>query len=64
MMNDFTKEELEILMYGLGNINDKPCMELENKLQSMIDNYCAHEWQNSGDHGILSCINCDSQNVE
>ena len=46
-MNDFTKEELKELMYGLwcrtkidGKIINK---SLYDKLKSMIDNYCEHE---------------------
>ncbi len=42
-MNDFTKEELRKLLHGLGLINDIPCMVLENKIQSLIENYCEHE---------------------
>ena len=48
-MNDFTKEELRKLLHGLGLINDIPCMVLENKIQSMIYNYCEHE----------NCPNCN-----
>jgi len=45
-MNDFTKEELQII-YD----NSNPCVTEEmrpilDKLKSMIDNYCDHEWEN------------------
>jgi hypothetical protein len=47
-MHDFTKEELKELLYGLwchakftGKINNQ---KLYNKIKSMMDNYCDHEW--------------------
>lgn len=42
-MNDLTKEELETLLHGLkhANIHD---WDIGKKIQSMIDNYCVHEW--------------------
>lgn len=45
VMNDLTKEELRKLLHGLGLINNIPCMVLENKLQSIIDDYptCIHK---------------------
>jgi hypothetical protein len=61
-MNQFTKEELKELMYGLwcdakhtGKIRNK---NLYDKLKSMIDNYCDHkEFYNDG---CLSatCVKC------
>ena len=50
-MNDFTKEELEILVYSLygGIYDDFPVPEenkiLQTKIQFMIDNYCEHDWE-------------------
>ena len=51
-MNDFTKEELAMLVLELNiairnwgeakEYQDYP--RLKNKIQSMIDNYCEHEW--------------------
>jgi hypothetical protein len=41
-MNDFTKEELQNIAYGLeccGMLNS----DLRKKVLSMIDNYCEHE---------------------
>ncbi len=57
-MNDFTKEELEQIMHGLyhANISDWP---IAKKIQSLIDNYCEHEWgedPNDG-HGWM-CSEC------
>ena len=52
-MNDFTKEELEtifldmnhnILKYGKENI-DPFYLNLRDKVEVMIDNYCEHEFQ-------------------
>ncbi len=50
-MNDFTKEELEMIYNMMLNIrNEYPAIRKENdacclkhKIQSMIDNYCKHE---------------------
>lgn len=53
-MNDFTKEELKCLHNAIAlQLRDIPMSEtnaikrseLVGKLQSMIDNYCEHEWQ-------------------
>ena len=46
-MNDFTKEELKDIHYALteyGNFESAPVKTLGDKIQSMIDNYCEHEW--------------------
>ena len=42
-MNDFTKEELEKLRYAITNY-DYCDDKLNDKIQSMIDNYCEHEF--------------------
>ena len=48
-MNDFTKEELINLLncckaaYISGEINPQTPSLLKVRIQSMIDNYCAHE---------------------
>jgi type IV secretory pathway VirB4 component len=48
MMNDFTKEELERILEGvswwLDGDNALYSEALINKIQSMIDNYCEHEY--------------------
>lgn len=47
-MNEFTKEEIEILLNGLLwrdatiLLIDRP-EKLKSKIQSMIENYCEHE---------------------
>ena len=48
-MNDFTKDELQELSYGLSYIleatgHDELNIALQKKLQSLIDNYCEHNW--------------------
>lgn len=67
-MNDFTKEELQrIVVWGelhksgegiawpvMGS--KKSNKELMKKLQSLIDNYCEHEWHNF-------CCGCDPENL-
>jgi len=45
-MNDFTKEDLETL---LALLSEKEALETKQallwlKLHKLIDNYCAHEW--------------------
>lgn len=58
-MNDFTKEELQILWLELPVIH---YLELKNKIQSMIDNYCEHEHLNFvGDVNGYYCKKCDKQ---
>lgn len=47
-MNEFTKEELEELLDGIGwklgeGQADKLTLPLEGKLKLMIDNYCEHK---------------------
>ncbi len=61
-MNDFTKEELQYLLEMIDSIrilnrsiNDD---ELQEKIQSMIDNYCDHEWHPGGNRPWLHCIKC------
>ncbi len=58
-MNDFTKQELEIIyldmtIYGKKNVpplkEGRSHLDLRNKIQSLIDNYCEHE---------DTCRNCD-----
>ena len=50
-MNDFTKEELELISDKLGLLpfsKFEGCGKLCLKIQSMIDNYCEHE---------ITCVN-------
>lgn len=68
-MNDFTKEELQTLLSFPKKINDvcrimtpektPRLLDLEIKLQSMIDNYCEHpenmSLQNMGDEWCVKC---------
>jgi hypothetical protein len=50
-MNNFTKEELYQIKFDMDNgqnrydssFTDEMYIALENKIQSMIDNYCEHE---------------------
>jgi hypothetical protein len=58
-MNDFSKEELELLQTALSEIDySNPLWE---KIQSMIDNYCEHEWEFylSPNINILRCNKCN-----
>ena len=67
-MNEFTKEELITIEYCLDNfiqtiINDEienKCIDVLIKIQSMIDNYCEHEWHSGGNRPWLHCIKCKS----
>lgn len=60
-MNDFTKEELETLndCVWAKDYNGIPCKYevLLNKIASMIDNYCEHEWKESAINAIY-CPHC------
>ncbi|HAU1312533.1 TPA: hypothetical protein F8R99_14200 [Legionella pneumophila] len=62
-MNDFTKEELQIIFLEMNiSINRyggilkvaESYIDLRDKVESMIDNHCEHEWQ----HGGADCIVC------
>ncbi len=62
-MNDFTKEELkDIINWGdvyteFGNSwTNKVHRPLIEKIQSMIDKYCEHEWRNN-------CCGCCPSNI-
>jgi hypothetical protein len=66
-MNDFTKEELGQLRDGLagwmelsGIVNETPWLnKLIIKAQTMIDNYCEHEFSPVvGSFQIESCAKC------
>jgi len=67
-MNDFTKEELEILFHwgleraeaiGLKNFQDEGHDELCVKLRCMIRDYCAHDSkQYYDDVPVNECNNC------
>lgn len=43
-MNNFTKEELEHILYCVC-IEPLDDLILVNKIKSMIDNYCEHDWR-------------------
>lgn len=67
-MNDFTKEELKRLLLrsyswvSYPENQNKDELELINKIQSMIDNYCDHEWRCWDDkHNTRECIKCDEK---
>jgi len=60
-MNDFTKEELEDIHYGIseyGHLEEEArIVPLIIKVAEMIDNYCEHEKEGSvGLHNL--CIKC------
>lgn len=60
-MNDFTKEELEAIYYNLNEIRESSenltnPWPLLDKVKSMIENYCQHEWGNV-------CCGCDLANI-
>lgn len=62
-MNDFTKEEWELIKdsiendYYLSNLSRDFYDPLINKIQSMIDNYCDHEFDYDGT-AESSCRKC------
>lgn len=61
-MNDFTKEELEQVLFFLKNHGYPPIYEkIINKIQSMIDNYCNHpERTYHRKTGKRTCPHCDT----
>ena len=73
-MNDFTKEELEYLNSSLhwatGNpmaaINYDKYSKLSKKLDSMIDNYCEHEFiiNTNSPYIFMMCSKCDKIYVD
>ena len=55
-MNDFTKEELQLIHeYLCGNPRT---YVIADKIQSMIDNYCEHEWDIYREGSIIRGIYC------
>ena len=67
-MNDFTKEELEILSSLASSkessMGNKPYKYLSDKIQSMIDNYCEHDPE--GDYHVCvdKCKKCKKFIIE
>lgn len=68
-MNDFTKKELQLLHEGLsyaarcsvktGGVVADILFPIAKKIQSMIDNYCNHEWMCWDDvHNTRECMKC------
>lgn len=63
-MNEFTKEELQILLLEMKIYiykseplkAAKSYVELKDKLESMVDNYCEHEWENT-------CCQCSMDKI-
>ena len=65
-MNDFTKYELQSLLWAVGYVRERTnnCGDtmraLKPKLQSLIDNYCEHPEANSCFAcGALECKKCE-----
>lgn len=63
-MNDFSREELQDLIdwanYAAGNPHGPTTdsiTPLYNKIKSMLDNYCEHEWRESAINAIY-CTYC------
>ena len=63
-MNDFTKDELKIIkdaIYGM-TLNSAEEVMLREKIKSMIDDYCEHEfYSHEGVYSILKCEKCDAE---
>lgn len=61
-MNDFTKEELQMLIHGIHLSIDEHTQHryatLYNKIQSMIDNYCEHN-RTQTKLGVTVCLDCN-----
>lgn len=70
-MNDFTKEELEKIMSAIdGLVFSKfyaaDTQAIYSKIQSMIDNYCDHEFifRTDSPHFFMMCSKCDKIYVD
>lgn len=64
MRNNFTKEELENInedIWTWGDLREKPeyIEIIQNKIKSMIDNYCEHESCYIDTVPINICKDCD-----
>lgn len=57
-MNEFTKEELEIINSALNQLYDLCEEKLIDKVQSLIDNYCEHENTCQG-YSCVECTDCE-----
>lgn len=66
-MNDFTKEELLIIYYwaidrleavGIDFFREEGHDKVYEKIQSMIENYCEHEWNTNTHDFMLYCSRC------
>jgi hypothetical protein len=65
-MNDFTKEELHEIKKCIEWFDNNRVInfhiQLCNKIQSMIDNFCEHEWDNYYNGSINTGIYCNKCN--
>lgn len=67
-MNDFTKEELIALKNGIDYLTQSVnldckyqelCNHIFKKLETMIDNYCDHEWHHTkSERKYYRCSKC------
>ena len=65
-MNDFTKEELQIILLDMNTYIHragiltvpKHHMALRDKIESMIDNYCEHENYKEDEWMVKVCQKC------
>jgi hypothetical protein len=61
--NDFTLDELKLIQDNLhwnecAEVNQK-LLQLNNKLQSMINDYCDHDFQNTyNEREVWRCAHC------
>jgi len=61
-MNDFTKEELQYFLMTMKPFHflwRHDPLELENKIQSIIDNYCEHDGEIGKDYPAEKCMKCN-----
>lgn len=78
-MNDFTKEELKDLYYAIRFFwKNRQCYDLPSdtedgttshqlmdKIESMIDNYCEHEWTETyREREVSLCLKCDKEHYD
>ena len=70
VMSEFTKEELQVILLDMNTYINRTTILAESpshkalrvKIESMIDNYCDHEWRCWDDaHNTRECIKCDER---
>ena len=60
-MNEFTKEELELMLHKFGLLTFDQFQGLAGlsmKINNMLEDYCEHEWHTNPYNYVINCQNC------